>query len=250
MAGRITYVGHGTTLLELAGVRLLTDPLLRDRFLHVRRHSRSPDPAVARDIDAVLISHMHADHLDPPSLRKLGDVQLIVPKGAAGMLHRRGLTQVTELIPGAATAVGDLEITATRAVHDGRRWKIGRRVPSLGYLIETPDMRAFFAGDTDLFDEMSELAPVDVALLPVAGWGSREALGWGHLDSERAAIAAARLGARTIVPIHWGTFASRQLARRRPKSLTHPPPALARHVAERAPDAELRVLDPGESLEL
>ena len=72
LADRITYVGHATVLLELGGVRLITDPLLRGRFIHVPRHAGLPDPAVAEQIDAVLISHLHADHLDPPSLRMIG----------------------------------------------------------------------------------------------------------------------------------------------------------------------------------
>jgi L-ascorbate metabolism protein UlaG (beta-lactamase superfamily) len=121
LADRITYVGHATVLLELAGLRLVTDPLLRDRFMHVPRHRDVPDPAVGKDIDAVLISHLHADHLDPPSLRMIGrDVPLVVPAGGGATVRRRGFRTVTELAPEASTSVGELTITATPAVHDAR----------------------------------------------------------------------------------------------------------------------------------
>jgi L-ascorbate metabolism protein UlaG (beta-lactamase superfamily) len=246
---RITYVGHATTLLELGGVRLLTDPLLRTRFVHIPRHAAPPEASVAEGVEAVLITHLHADHLDPPSLRRLGrDVRLVVPAGAAGTLRRRGFANLTELAPGDSTAIGPLEVTAIRAVHDARRYKLGRELPALGYLIESPAARVYFAGDTDLFDEMAELGDVDVALLPVAGWGAR--VGRGHLDPKRAAEAARRIGPRIVIPIHWGTFLSRRMLRSHPEMLTEPPRKLARLLAERAPGVELRLLEPGESLEL
>jgi L-ascorbate metabolism protein UlaG (beta-lactamase superfamily) len=248
LADRITYVGHATVLLELAGLRLITDPLLRERFMHLRRHAEVPHPSIGEDIDAVLISHLHGDHLDPPSLRMIGrEVPIIVPDGGGPTLRRRGFRTVTELAPGAPTTIGPVTVTATTAVHDARRYKFGRHVPALGYLIESPALRVYFAGDTDLFDEMEELAGVDVALLPIAGWGTR--LGWGHLDPERAAEAAALIRPRVVIPIHWGTFLSQKLLRRRPEMITDPPRRLAEQLAERAPEVELQALEPGGSFE-
>ena len=79
---QITWFGHATTLIELDGVRLLTDPLLRDRLGPLRRHGPIPDPGAIGRLDAVLISHAHPDHFDRHSLRKIGDVeQLLVPTG-------------------------------------------------------------------------------------------------------------------------------------------------------------------------
>jgi L-ascorbate metabolism protein UlaG (beta-lactamase superfamily) len=249
LSGRVTYVGHATALIELAGVRLITDPLLRERFMHVPRHTEVPDPSIAADIDAVLISHLHADHLDPASLRMVGrDVGLIVPDRGGPTLRRRGFGDVTELAPGASTTVGGLTVTATTAVHDARRYKLGPHIPALGYLVESPERRVYFAGDTDLFDEMDELAGVDVALLPIAGWGPR--VSEGHLDPERAAEAAAIIRPRIVIPIHWGTFLSRKLLRKIPDALTAAPREFAHELEERAPGVELRVLDPGQSLEL
>ena len=101
----------------------------------------------------------------------------------------------------------------------------------------------YFAGDTDLFPEMARLAPVDVALLPVAGWGPK--LGPGHLDAARAAQAAALLRARIAIPIHWGTLHPRLYAARR---LVQPTRGeFAAQVAAVAPEVEVRVLRPAES---
>jgi L-ascorbate metabolism protein UlaG (beta-lactamase superfamily) len=104
----------------------------------------------------------------------------------------------------------------------------------------------YFAGDTDLFPGMEELRPLDVALLPVAGWGPK--LGPGHMDAERAACAAQVLRPRIAVPIHWGTLHPRWKG---PGSwFSDPPETFAARVAGLAPDVVVRVLAPGESLEL
>ena len=107
--------------------------------------------------------------------------------------------------------------------------------------------RVYFAGDTDLFAGMSEIGPVDLALLPVAGWGPELGSG-GHLDPESAARAAALIRPKVAVPIHWGTLYPR--GRRLGDWFTEPARRFAAHAAELAPDVEVRVLTPGESLAL
>lgn len=248
--GRITFVGHATTLIEIGGVRLLTDPLLRDRFLFIRRQAKAPHPQTSEDIDAALISHLHADHLDYPSLRQLSEgTSLIAPHGGARTLERHGFSAVSELRPGESSAVGGVEVTATRAIHDGRRWKFGPRFESVGYLLRAPEVSVYFAGDTDLFDEMEELAgKVDVALLPIGGWGPK--VGDGHLNPARAAEAAAMIKPRIVIPIHWGTFLRGDLARRAPELLHQYPKDLAAELAKRAPGVDLQVLEPGAALAL
>jgi L-ascorbate metabolism protein UlaG (beta-lactamase superfamily) len=251
LADRITYVGHATILIELGGVRLITDPLLRERFMHIRRHREVPDPSVARDIDAVLISHLHADHLDPPSLRMVGSAtRLIVPERAGATLRRRGFAAITELAPGSSATVDALTVTATPAVHDARRYKLGRRLPALGYVVEGAGSRVYFAGDTDLFDEMAELGELDLALVPIWGWGPT--LGRGkHLDPERAAEALRLLRPRIAVPIHWGTYHPlHHGVRNLPAFLRDPPGRFVAAAAAAAPDVEVRVLKPGETLVL
>jgi L-ascorbate metabolism protein UlaG (beta-lactamase superfamily) len=245
---RLTFVGHSTVLLELGGTRLLTDPLLRNRLGHLRRHGPPPDRAVARRLDAVLLSHVHRDHADVPSLRMLDPgVRVVSAPGAARVLRRAGLEDVVELEPGASTRVGAVEVTATRAVHGGPRNPLGRAAAAIGFDLRA-GRRVYFAGDTDLFPEMAALAGLDLALLPVWGWGPT--LGPGHLDPERAAEAAALVRPRVCVPIHWGTFYPRGLERRRPEPLREPPLRFAARVAELAPEVEVRVLEPGASTPL
>src|SRR5688500_8918999 len=98
---RVTYLGHSSVLLELDGVRLLTDPLLRDRVLHLVRHSDPVGLDGVRDVDAVLVSHLHHDHYHPASLRLLDrGAQLVVPSGARTMAERLGFERTMELAAG------------------------------------------------------------------------------------------------------------------------------------------------------
>jgi len=231
-------------LLELGGVRLLTDPLLRPAVAYLRRHGSPPE--VPGKLDAVLLSHLHHDHLDLGSLRLLPrDVRVLVPAGAAALLRKAGFAEVGELAPGETTEVCGLRIEATPAEHDHRRVFSGVRASPIGFVMRG-DRRVYFAGDTDLFAGMDALRPLDLALLPVAGWGPK--LGPGHMNAERAARAAELLRPSTVVPIHWGTF--RPLWKAPGDWFRDPPKEFAAQVAELAPEVAVRVLAPGESLEL
>jgi L-ascorbate metabolism protein UlaG (beta-lactamase superfamily) len=249
MRGRVTYVGHATVLVELAGVRLLTDPVLRSRVGPLRRHAAPPAPALTCDLDAVLISHLHHDHTDLPSLRRIGrDTRLLASPGAGEYLARRGFGEVTELAPGESARVGAVTVTATEARHPGGG-RFERASEAVGFLLGDDRRRVYFAGDTDLFDGMAGLGgDLDLALLPIWGWGPT--LGPGHLDPERAARAAALLAPRIAVPIHWGTLYPLGLARLRPEPLRAPPREFAARMRELAPQVETRVLSPGEATSL
>jgi L-ascorbate metabolism protein UlaG (beta-lactamase superfamily) len=249
-AARITYVGHATVLVEIDGVRLLTDPVLRRRIGPLWHHGKAPDPGLAEDIDAVLISHLHHDHADAPSLRRLSrTVPVLAGPGAGDFLSRLGFGDVRELAPGEATEIGGVRVTATEADHPagGRRFERASR--AVGFEMDG-ERRIYFAGDTDLFDGMEEIGGerLDLALLPIWGWGT--SIGAGHLDPERAARAAALLSAKLVIPIHWGTLYPLGLARLRPDPLRQPPLHLARWMRELAPQSELRVLAPGEATSL
>jgi L-ascorbate metabolism protein UlaG (beta-lactamase superfamily) len=247
-ADRVTYVGHGTVLVELGGARILTDPVLRTRVGPLRRHGRPPPRACAEGLDAVLLSHLHHDHADLPSLRRIGrEVPILAPPGVAGFLARRGFASVSELAVGESSRVGEVTVTATEAHHAGHR-RFGADAGAIGFQLAN-ERRVYFAGDTDLFDGMAALgAGLDLALLPVWGWGPT--LGPGHLDPERAARAAALLSPRIAVPIHWGTLYPLGLARLRPEPLRLPPRRFAARLRELAPQVEARVLAPGEATSL
>jgi L-ascorbate metabolism protein UlaG (beta-lactamase superfamily) len=238
---RVTYVGHATVLIELDGVRLLTDPVLGARVGPLRRHGPMPGREVTEGLDAVLISHLHRDHVDLRSLRRVAvGVPLIVPAGTRSFFERRGFAGVVELAPGESHRVGPVAVIATAADHEiGRR---GVDAEPVGFLVEG-SRRVYFAGDTDLFDGMAELGDLDLALLPVWGWGPT--LGPGHMDPERAARAAALLEPRLAVPIHWGTLYPPGLARLRPRPLTEPPRRFAARARDLAPGVEVRVTPPG-----
>jgi L-ascorbate metabolism protein UlaG (beta-lactamase superfamily) len=241
---RIAFLGHSTVLIELGGETVLTDPLLRERVAHLRRYAPAPGGEAAPSASAVLLSHAHQDHLDLPSLRELGqDTPVFVPAGAGPWLQRRGFSAVRELGVGEEAALGAVSIRAVPADHDGRRYPFGPRSASVGYVLSGPKT-VYFAGDTGVFEGMAELAGgLDVALLPVAGWG--RTLGPGHMDALDAARATKLLQPRVAIPIHWGTF--RPIGPRRGLSLgDEPARAFEQHVRELAPDSEVRIVAPGE----
>ncbi|MDL9938631.1 MBL fold metallo-hydrolase [Gordonia sp. ABSL1-1] len=206
---RMRWLGHASVLITDRGTRVLTDPVLTDRVMHLRRRrGPSPDGPDVRDPDVVVLSHLHADHTHVPSLRMLADeVPIVVPRGAPDALRdlRSVGSRLIEVAPGDEVPIGNVTIRAVPADHDGRRWRRGpRSVPALGYVIGG-DATTYFAGDTDLYPDLEDwVHDVDVALLPVGGWGPT--LGEGHMDPARAVTAAGRVAARRVVPIHFGTL--------------------------------------------
>ncbi len=246
----LRFLGHSTVRLELGGRVVLTDPVLTARAGGLVRVVPVPPPGSYADVDLVLLSHLHGDHLHLPSLRLLGRrTRIVVPRGAGRWLAGKGFERVEEIAPGETLTDGDLTVTATEAVHSGHRWgprlTHGPQSPAIGHLLESGDRKVYNAGDTDLFDGMREFGPVDVALLPVWGWGPN--LGPGHLDPFRAAQAAGLLGARAAVPVHWGTLAVpglRRTARMR-RLLADPPRIFAAEVKAAGLTTEVLCTEPG-----
>ncbi|MFC3574207.1 MBL fold metallo-hydrolase [Streptomyces yaanensis] len=251
MPVQLTWWGHATCTVEDSGVRVLTDPLFARRLAHLRRRRGAPPPPEAAVADVALVSHLHADHLHVPSLARLAPgTRLLVPRGAAAQvpgLRRLERLRVTEVAPGDRVRIGDLVVRVVPARHDGRRLPVGRhRSPALGYVVEG-DARTYFAGDTGLFESMAEeVGPVDVALLPVGGWGPY--LGSGHLDPGRAAQALARLNPRSAVPVHYGTYWPIGMDAVRPHEFHAPGDEFVRLAAQRAPGVAVHVLSHGESV--
>jgi L-ascorbate metabolism protein UlaG (beta-lactamase superfamily) len=255
---KVTYIGHATLLLEVGGVRLVTDPNFDPRlggFL-----PRVSPPGVALEalppLDAILLTHAHADHLSFHSLDRLPrDIPLYAPPPVALWLSRLGYRHAQPLPADESVTVGDVEIHAASAVHVGSRYGFDRwRSDASMYLLQSPVESCFFAGDTGLVDRTHALVEqrlwpagrqLDLALLPI-GWAPWWKPGFrrGHLTHEDALTLFERLRARLLVPYHWGTFrhvtsgAHDAVRRLRTRLETH-------HLAP-----AVRILEPGEALDI
>ncbi|MEV1055517.1 MBL fold metallo-hydrolase [Streptomyces sp. NPDC049887] len=251
MAVEVTWWGHASCTVEDSGVRVLTDPLFVGRLAHLRRRRGQLPPPEAAVADAVVVSHLHSDHLHLPSLARLAPgTRLIVPRGAPravpGLRRLDGL-RIVEVAPGDEVAVAGVRVRAVPAAHDGRRLPMGpHRSPALGFVVHGT-ARTYFAGDTGLFDGMAAaVGPVDLALLPVGGWGPF--LGHGHLDPDRAARALAALAPRSAVPVHYGTYWPIGMDAVRPHEFHSPGDEFVRKAARLAPDVVVHRLGHCESV--
>jgi L-ascorbate metabolism protein UlaG (beta-lactamase superfamily) len=242
---RLTWYGHATTLVEDVA-RVLTDPVLTGSLVHLHRRAGLSPRDLVPCIDAVLVSHLHSDHLHLPSLALLpAGTPVLLPRGAASLLRRLPVRPV-EVSAGDVVPVGGAEVVVVPAVHDATRWPFGRvRGEAVGYVLNGHGA-TYFAGDTLAFPGMAQLHPsLDVALLPVGGWGPW--LRGSHLTPRTAAGCLPLLGPRVCVPIHYGTFWPRGMSRVRPHVFHQPGQHFAEHARETAPGVEVRVLPPGTS---
>ena len=241
---RLTYLGHATVMIELDGIRILTDPVFGDRVGPLRRRGPTPDPDRIGAVDGVVISHAHRDHFDADSLRAvLGQPLVAVPHGlgesAAEVGHR-----VHELSVNDNIDIAGIRVSAVPARHG--RWPLHGGARPIGFLIQGSSS-IYFAGDTALYPGMAGLAGhVDVALLPVGRWGPPR--GPVRLDASTAIDAAMRVRADVVVPIHWGTFYVPGFRTGRwGWGSVNAGEAFAAEAATRAPELEVRLLQPGES---
>jgi L-ascorbate metabolism protein UlaG (beta-lactamase superfamily) len=216
---RVTWFGHSSTLLEIDGVRVLTDPIWSDRASPFEwigpRRWYAPTIALAQlpPVDAVLISHDHYDHLDWATIvamRAWKNV-FIVPLGIGAHLQRWGIPpeRIVELDWWQSTRVGALALTLVPARHASGR-VIPRSDVTLwgGFALVGERHRVYYSGDTGLFDAMTEVGqrfgPFDVALVEAgqydAAWPD-----W-HLGPEQAVLSARRVRAKALIPVHWGLF--------------------------------------------
>jgi len=217
---RVTYIGHATLLIEIGGRRILTDPNFDPalgKFL-----ARVSPPGIALEalpkLDAILLTHAHADHLSFASLDALpDDIPLFAPPAIARWLGKQGYSHAVAVAAGEGTELGGVRIRAASATHKGNRYGVDRwRSATNMYLIDTNTVSCFFAGDTALTSDTTHLVEdhlvangrnLDLALLPIghAPWwkpGFRK----GHLTSSDALTLFERLNARYFIPYHWGTF--------------------------------------------
>jgi L-ascorbate metabolism protein UlaG (beta-lactamase superfamily) len=218
---RMTWLGHSTLLIEVDGLKILTDPVFGERASPVsfagpkRFHPVPAKLSELPELDAVLLSHDHHDHLCPSSVKELAKrrVPIVTSLGVGKHLERLGVevSRIVELdwwdtivLPG-----GELSFTATPAQHFSGRGLTDRNSTLWSsWVMETARHRLFFSGDTGLTEEFKEIhrrfGRFDATLLEIGAWHPA----WGdiHLGPENALRAFEMLGGGTLVPVHWGTF--------------------------------------------
>jgi L-ascorbate metabolism protein UlaG (beta-lactamase superfamily) len=244
----LTWLGHSTVVLDIDGARVLTDPLLRPHVGVLRRLAPQPAPSSWQRSDAVLLSHLHHDHAEVSSLRLLRGVPLMTDPANVAWLQRRKLEPAVPLGDRWTPVAPCVEVRQVPAVH-GHRPMPHRPNAANGHLVRGPSGTVWIAGDTELYDEMETLpdlagGQLDVALVPVWGWGPK--LSGGHLSPETAALAVAMTGARYAVPVHWGTLHPPFFTRFRRNWLERPGARFSDAVEKQYPGATAVVLDPGQ----
>ncbi len=251
MSITLRWVGHATVVLDIDGVRLVADPLLRRHNGILRRRGARPSGEAWSAADAVLLSHLHHDHAEVASLRMLGDAPVLTAPENAVWVDRKGL-RGRGLAPGEWVPVGpsgDVAVRLVPAVHHSRPMP-HRPNAANGHLVRAPSGVVWIAGDTDLYPEMAQLpelagAPVDLAVVPIGGWGPR--LSPGHMGPKQAATACRLVEAGSAVPVHWKTLHV-------PVGEMFPPgwmdlagPMFEEALAREAPSCQAHVLDVGAS---
>jgi len=241
-------------VLDLGGVRLLADPLLRRHNWPLRRRGPRPERSHWHQPDLVLVSHLHHDHAELGSLRQVRPAPVFGAAANTAWLRRRGMSTVAPepgqdwlRVPGS-----EVEVRLVRADH-GHRPMPHRPNAATGHLVRGWGRAVYLAGDTSMYPQMSELAqlaggPIDLAVVPVGGWGPK--LSGGHMDPDQAAQACALIGARAAVPVHWGTLHAPVVGRLPRGWMDVAGERFVQALKQRAPECTPVLLSPGESVPL
>lgn len=223
---RVWWLGHSTLLFNLSGVKVLTDPVLSRRASPLqfagpqRRLPCVTTVADLPDIDIVLVSHNHYDHLDSGTIQQLArrsrkqarPIQFVVPLGLARLLREFGAQHVDELDWWQPLASHGLNVQAVPAQHWSARTLIDRnRTLWCGFVVTASDgHRIYFAGDTGYWSRATDIAercgPIDLAALPIGAYAPRWFMQGQHINPAEAVQMHRELGIRRSIAIHWGTF--------------------------------------------
>ncbi len=211
----VTWIGHATYVLQIGGLRVLTDPVWSSKIPGTP--ARLTPPGVPMEavphVDAVVISHNHYDHLDAPTIRRLPrDTPVFVPGGLGRWFRRRGFTAVTEMDWWESVSYRGVDIGFVPAHHWSRRGLMDTcRTLWGGWVLSNSDAKVYFAGDTGYGHWFAEIATrhpdVDLALLPVGAYEPRWFMKPVHMNPADAVQACLDLGAPRMAAMHWGTFA-------------------------------------------
>ena len=243
---KLTYLGHASLHIAMGGTNLLTDPVFSQRIFHIHRSVPAPDIASLGRMDALLISHLHYDHLDIATLRRFEDSPVVyVPHGAGKLLERAGIHNYIHVRAGDHLSIGGTTVEVVNSVHTSSRHPLGMHADTLGFLI-SGSCKVYFPGDTIFFPEMAAFSDnLDAATLPVWGWGPDR--GRMHMGPNEAAQALTLLQPRIAIPIHWGTYLPVGMLPLKPRFHRTPPQEFAEHAGRLAPQVEVRILKPGET---
>jgi N-acyl-phosphatidylethanolamine-hydrolysing phospholipase D len=241
---QVTWIGHSTFLVQMAGINILTDPIWSERA--------SPTPWAGPKryvppglnwqdlpgIDAVIISHNHYDHLDLATVKRLGKgTGFFVPLGLARWFRGAGLSKVVELDWGEAAGLGPIRLHCVPAQHFSSRGLFDRDVSLwASWVLEGPPGRLFFACDTGYSPDFKEIGahfgPVRLSLLPIGGYQPRWFMRPMHVDPPEAVKIHRDLRSQQSIGMHWGTFKLTD------EPLGEPPLYLARSLSEAGLAAE------------
>jgi L-ascorbate metabolism protein UlaG (beta-lactamase superfamily) len=240
----ITWIGHASFLIQTPEHSVLIDPNWA-KWLKVIKRIKQPGMEIhdLPAIDLVLVTHAHFDHLDRKTLRAVAsDQAIIVPEHVGGLVHGLGFRHVEELKHWQTFQLGSLKVTLTPTRHWGARVLHDSHRGFGGFHLEYAGRSVFHCGDSAYFEgfrEIGERLPTEIALLPIGAYEAptkRDV----HMNPEQALDAFTALGARTLVPMHFGTF------RLSYEPLHEPPERLIRHAAERRILDSVCILEEGE----
>ena len=241
----ITWIGHASFFVQIAGLNILIDP---NWSLWLKGIKRLREPGLGLHtlpmIDLVLVTHAHFDHLDRRTLKAVAANQpIVVPFGVGNLVHDLGFERVHELdYWGACTFGGGLSVTLTPCHHWGARLLHDQHRGFGGFVLSAGERSVFHCGDTAYFDGFEEIGrrcPVEIALLPIGAYDAPSKRDV-HMNPEEALRAFQELHARTLVPMHYGTF------RLSYEPLDEPPQRLLTRARELGIEPQVRLMEEGQ----